>query len=43
MENIPTGALHLAVDFIQSWLEIFGIDMSTSGHEAQVNLHVKIV
>ncbi|CAF3890690.1 unnamed protein product [Rotaria sordida] len=35
INNIPTCALFLAVDFIQSWLEIFGIDMSLSGHENQ--------
>jgi len=35
INNIPTCALHLAVDFIQSWLDIFGIDMSTSGHQNQ--------
>jgi cysteinyl-tRNA synthetase len=40
---IPTCALHLAVDFIQSWLDIFGIDMSTSGHENQVGIFVRFV
>lgn len=43
MNNIPTCALHLAVDFIQSWLDIFGIDMSTSGHENQVNSSDRIL
>ncbi|CAF0727394.1 unnamed protein product [Adineta ricciae] len=35
MMNTSTCALHLAVDFIQSWLEIFGIDMSISGGQNQ--------
>ncbi|CAF4330637.1 unnamed protein product, partial [Adineta steineri] len=35
IKNTPTCALYLAVDFIQSWLQIFGIDMSISGHQNQ--------
>ncbi|CAF2061869.1 unnamed protein product [Rotaria magnacalcarata] len=35
IHNIPTCALFLAVDFIQSWLNIFGIDISLSGHQNQ--------
>ena len=40
VNNTPTCALYLAVDFIQSWLEIFGIDMSISGHQNQVKLSI---